>query len=332
MAEANIARAFLAFVLFSGALAGVPVIWAGTALPTTIDFPGASGTRAYGLNNAGEIVGYYYGASPGNIAYHGFLLADGRFTTIDYPGSYGTEAYGINAAGHIVGVYWDANGAAVGRHGFLFANGRFTTIDVPRGVNTMAYGISDDDQIVGVYTVKSPPAIPGWAETFGDTEYQYDYGHGFVYKAGRFTTIDAPGARRGQQTKVRGINAAGQIVGDYVERAGHNHGFVLTMTHGWFALTTKNFTNVDAPDARSTSATGINAAGQIVGNFAYNAGYGPGFLLADGHFTKIDFKNDSFVGLPQAEGINDAGQIVGHYQVADHGRLFEHGFALNGIP
>ena len=332
MAAANIARALFAFVLFGGALAGSSVTRAGTALPTTIDVPGAAGTRAYGINNAGEIVGYYYGSSPGNIQYHGFHLANGRFTTIDVPGSYGTEAYGINAAGQIVGVYWDAKGAAVGRHGFLFSGGRFTTIDVDGAVNTIAYGISDEGQIVGVYTVKSPPAIPGWAETFGDMEYQYDYGHGFVYNAGRFTTVDAPGARRGQQTKVRGINSAGQIVGDYVERAGHNHGFVLTMARHGFALTTGNFINVDVPDARSTSATGINAAGQIVGNFAYNAGYGPGFLFAEGHFTKLDFKNSSPVSLPQAEGINDAGQIVGHYRVADQGRLFEHGFVTNGNP
>ena len=63
-----------------------------TALPTAIDVPGSAGTRAYGINNAGDVVGTYVGSSPGAITSHGFLSTRGRFTTIEYAGSLGTGA------------------------------------------------------------------------------------------------------------------------------------------------------------------------------------------------------------------------------------------------
>jgi probable HAF family extracellular repeat protein len=49
---------------------------------TTIDDPFATrGTRALGINDAGQIVGDYQDAS----GEHGFLLSGGTFTTIDDP-------------------------------------------------------------------------------------------------------------------------------------------------------------------------------------------------------------------------------------------------------
>src|SRR5579864_2007901 len=77
---------------------------AGTALPigtalaqeeprfTTIDFPGAVLTNAWGINPAGEIVGVYKDTAGQQ---HGFLLSWGHFTSIDYPGAIATDARGI---------------------------------------------------------------------------------------------------------------------------------------------------------------------------------------------------------------------------------------------
>ena len=78
---------------------------------TTIDVPGATATEAFGINAAGDIVGFFTNASGA----HGFLLSRGVFTTIDVPGATATEAGGINAAGDIVGAFADASGI----HGFL---------------------------------------------------------------------------------------------------------------------------------------------------------------------------------------------------------------------
>src|SRR5215469_16058133 len=71
-------------------------------------------THAFGINPAGQIVGYYEDIN-GN---HGFLDDLGIFTAIDAPdatlGGFGTIAQGINPRGQIVGEF-DANGT----HGFL---------------------------------------------------------------------------------------------------------------------------------------------------------------------------------------------------------------------
>src|SRR5437899_8917343 len=83
----------------------------------------------------------------------------------------------------------------------------YTTLDDPSavGANTFAYGINDTDQIVGVYPDAS------------------NKGHGFLYSGGIYTTLDDPSATNG--TFVRGINAAGQIVGYYNNNTG-THGFL----------------------------------------------------------------------------------------------------------
>jgi uncharacterized membrane protein len=76
---------------------------------TTIDAPGAFFTRAFGINNRGDIVGHYRDAA----ALHGFLLHKVSFTPIQI--TLTTEALGINSEGDIVGGYSDATGT----HGFL---------------------------------------------------------------------------------------------------------------------------------------------------------------------------------------------------------------------
>src|SRR4051794_38550203 len=86
---------------------------------TTINVPGALYTSAYGINNAGQIVGSFYDGTSD----HGFLDIGGSFTTIDAPGAINdTRAYGINNAGQIVGSFYDSTGI----HGFLDTGGSFT--------------------------------------------------------------------------------------------------------------------------------------------------------------------------------------------------------------
>ncbi len=314
---ARLSLRFAACMVIAG-LAEATAAPAGTDVPTIVDFPGSDGTRVYGINDAGDVVGTYEIRDPAVVVHsHGFLLANGHFTTIDFPGGVGTEAYGINTAGQIVGVYWDNRGAALGRHGFLLSGGRFTRIDGPHAVVTRALGINDGGQIVGVYTVRGPSAIPG-AESGGllsrllghPYPYSTEYGHGFVYANGRFTHVDFPGAAHGEQTMTSAIDAAGQVVGTYLDRNYRTHGFMLTKQH---------FVNLDVPGSRGTFATGINMAGHVVGHFNYPSGYGPGFRWSEGRATVIDFNHVvpgvSVVTVPCA--INDPGQIVGWYGASD---------------
>ncbi len=79
---------------------------------TTIEFPGASLTQAWGINPQGDIVGQYVA---GGIT-HGFLLdTQGNFFSIDIPGASSTAALAITPQGDIVGQY-TAGGIT---HGFL---------------------------------------------------------------------------------------------------------------------------------------------------------------------------------------------------------------------
>jgi hypothetical protein len=69
---------------------------------TTIDFPGAAFTGAYGINPRGDIAGRYRDAAG---VTHGFLLSGGQFSSFDFPNSTFTGSAAINPGGDIVGRY-----------------------------------------------------------------------------------------------------------------------------------------------------------------------------------------------------------------------------------
>jgi len=202
-----------------------------------------------GINNAGQVVGFYTDFITGPLVNHGFLYANGTFTTIDDPlaGSGGigcgfcgsTFPYGINDAGEVIGYY-----VAAGQrfHGFLYNAGTFTTFDDPSalGGDTVAFDINNAGQFAGAYTIAGS----------GTT-------HGFVYNGSQFIDIDYPGAAQPFGTAVSGINDAGAVVGVYGDTHSTSHGFLYV---------NGTFTAIDYPRAANgTNVSGINNAGQIVG-------------------------------------------------------------------
>jgi len=214
---------------------------------TTFDVPSSFSTFAFGINNAGQIVGQAQLATTPSIV--GFLRAtNGTYTTFLVPGSSTTTAHGINTTGQIVGYFNDA-----GAHGFLESGGVFTTFVVPgeNFGNTAARGINDPGQIVGTFNDLTLAPLP-WP--VGNTP------RGFLFSGGVFTTIDVPGA---SESFAYGINAAGQIVGTFVDATG---------AHGFLRNTGGVFTTIDVPGATHSEAWGINATGQIVGWFNDSTG------------------------------------------------------------
>jgi probable HAF family extracellular repeat protein len=180
---------------------------------TAIHDPSAnSGTYPYGINDAGQIVGYYDVVTlEPHIPvdhWHGFLYAGGTYITLDYPAAVYTYAYGINASGQIVGTY--TNGPY---HGFVYNGGTYTrTLDDPSATSiTFAQGINASGEIVGYYQNSS-------------TGY-----HGFLYSGGSYTTLDDSSGTAGS-TLAHGINASGQIVGEYVDSGGTSHGLAAAPT------------------------------------------------------------------------------------------------------
>jgi Ca2+-binding RTX toxin-like protein/pimeloyl-ACP methyl ester carboxylesterase len=77
---------------------------------TAIDVPFAASTVLSGINNLGEIVGYYDDSSGG--AQHGFVSSNGGYSTLDYLTSTGLAInlipQSINDLGEIVGYYYDS--------------------------------------------------------------------------------------------------------------------------------------------------------------------------------------------------------------------------------
>lgn len=79
----------------------------------SIYIPGSLYTEAGGMNNLGQVVGFYYDGTSN----YGFLWnRNGSYVTFDYPGSAYTFAQGINDHGEVVGFYYDGNGNT---HGFV---------------------------------------------------------------------------------------------------------------------------------------------------------------------------------------------------------------------
>jgi probable HAF family extracellular repeat protein len=76
----------------------------------TIAFPGASMTQAFGVNDAGEVVGAYTIGSGNSAVTHGFTWLNGKFASVDIGGASSTTINGVNDEGDVAGFYTDAKG------------------------------------------------------------------------------------------------------------------------------------------------------------------------------------------------------------------------------
>ena len=168
---------------------------------TTIDYPGATQTLAFGMNTAGDVVGSYIDAAGME---HGFVLRDGAFTSFDYPGAVWTEGWGINSQGEIAGQYGLMD---MTMHGFRLRNGEFTPVEVPGQPNTMPQRIGPDGTIVGCYHVNTSSG-----------SVNLDTMHGFAMTASGAVTAYPPA-----RTMNNGINPQGDIVGDVFDATGRIH-------------------------------------------------------------------------------------------------------------
>jgi len=129
----NSAGAYVAFRYKKGQFTDIPG-------PT-----GATASEAIGINDKGEIVGWYEDSS---YQYHGFLLQGTNYTTLDVPGAARTYAAGINNKGHIV-LYWYNSGGVA--HSSLYKDNKYIPIDVPKAKNSIAEGINNEGDVAFWY-------------------------------------------------------------------------------------------------------------------------------------------------------------------------------------
>jgi len=240
----------------------------------TLNYPNAAQTAAIGINDSGQIVGYYTDTPGSNGLNTGpdyaFLYSANSFQQIIVPGANGlTQALDINNSGQITGGF----ASAAGYQGFVDTNGTFQTIEGPAGTNgeVAVWGINNSGQISGVY-----------ADAAGF--------HGFEANSdgSNFTIINGP---NGTGAVVTQINDQGQIVG----YGGGCSGFIYS---------NGAYTAVTDPNGCVTNLLGINDAGVVTGitssgtTFAYNS--------VTGTFTTLP------AGF-SAQGINDSDQIAGFF-------------------
>ena len=292
-AHPALAQTAYTFITLNDPLAGVYTTTNGTL----------SGTVVNGINDSGEVAGYYYD-SAGN---HGFVeTPSGGFTTIADPGVVGsTGAIGINNAGQVAGAYSDGTAT----YGFVETpgSGGFQKISEPSVTgtgSTIPDGISASGQVIGNYTDSTDPYQHGFIDTpeAGGTSF-------FAGLADPSTT---------GSTIAKGINTSGQVVG-YTTSGGIQTSFLLA-PGGGFA----DFSDPAAP--KHTIATGINDMGLIAGYYLANNGQ-YGFVETPGVGgaapTFLTLSDPAATSGIFVEGINNEGQISGYYR--DSNSVY-HGF------
>jgi probable HAF family extracellular repeat protein len=224
---------------------------------TTLMVPGAFNTYLTGINNAGQVVGYYESSTTGNT--YSFIYSGGTYTVL----SFGIPPYvGINNLGQVIGG--EDNDIAI------YSDGVYTplNIPIPPQSSTLPMGINDALQIVGLS-----------ATTIGDAS--------FLYSDGTYTTLNVPQAL---DSRAEDINDLGQIVGE-VEGGPNYHGYLYSNAtysfldfyangindEGTIVGTTLGGTGViysggvdtmfDIIPSTYTDPHGINDTGQIVGDY-----------------------------------------------------------------
>ncbi len=133
----------------------------------------------------------------------------------------------------------------------------------------------------------------------------------------KFTTTNVPGAL---QTFPAGVNNKGVTVGQYEDKRGNFHGYVLKG---------KKLTKLDDPNGTHTGANGINYnkkyGEMVVGYYRNTSGNDVGFLYRNGTYTDVPGPAGATASGPQ--DINDMGWIVGWYFDSSN---IQHGFLLQG--
>jgi hypothetical protein len=266
------------------------------------DAPNAVVTNVSAINNFGETTGQLI--DPGNN-FRGFLRdAQGNFTVFDPPNSGNTAPTSINSKGEIAGQFADVTQHRA--RGFIRdAEGNFTVFDAtPETQNTTPYSINEAGDTAGV-------------------SLNSDQGQSFVRDSqGSLIVFDtsaiseAPNLYLG--TFGQHMNNAGEITG--------NIRIALHRFRGFVRDRQGDITIFDAPNAEPNSVnsipgtlpTGINDAGQIVGDFSDAIQRQSRGFVRDrqGNLTVFDPPNS---GGTVATAINNQGQIAGLFSDVTQG-------------
>ena len=208
-----------------------------------IAYPGVTSTHPTGINDAGEVAGYWEGTG---VLDGGFFLQDNVYLSFAEGHICGTTLcdtaiYGINNLGDFVG-YWKPTNNGFFLQAYVDIGGVLTNVTVP-SVFGSAFMTGIDNH--------SAKAVGNYYDV--DSRQ-----HGLIYNVATktLTHADFLGAL---ETILGGINVKGAISGFDIDSAGAEHAVVQACGGQWASY--------DFPGARSTQAYGINDNGIMAGSY-----------------------------------------------------------------
>ncbi len=279
-------KALILFVALVGAAAGA----AATEFEIrALDYPGATSTELFALNDAAQVVGAERDTARRP---HAIVLQDGRLRLLDPNGVIGKAvrswAFSINNRGDIAGAYVDTAGTF---HGYVHhPDGTIDPIEYPGGFDTQAFGINDLRSVIGVYS-----------DSAGNP-------HAFVLREGVYKTIDVAG---GLQTIPLSINDREEIAGEYITTANTNGFGYVQQKDGTVSIVT-----APGSDPQQTFFISINNRDQILGGYANASTAQQNFLLTGSVYALFDLPARFGAIFVSAQTVNDRDEIVGFYQNA----------------
>jgi probable HAF family extracellular repeat protein len=262
-----------------------------TNLPE-IDF---SGFQVLGLNNAGELTGFFYVAF--DHPPHVFAYNQGQLTDLGTLGGDMGQGNAINASGQIAGESQPLG--SLTSHAFFYDRTNLVDLGTLDGSSSRATAINDNGQAAGS------------SLTAGDAAT-----HGFLSANGTMTDLGDLG---GGYSTAAALNSAGTVVGQSTLANGQLHAF--SYSHGVM----QDIGTLGA--GQYSSAFSINASGVIAGESSINDFEIHPFVYANGVMSDVGTLGGSYA---TAYTINNPGQVMGLSSLP--GDAIYHGYvSSNGV-
>jgi probable HAF family extracellular repeat protein len=267
-----------------------------TELPTL----GGETSRAFGINNAGQVVGEAEDAQGRQRA---VLWQDGGVADLGTLGGPESIALEISDTGWIVGASTTDDGQDLydaGTHAFLWRDGRMTDLGTLGGASSAAGHVNAGGQVVG------------------DAETAAGETHAFLWADGNMIDLGTLG---GTRSAALTINDVGVVVGYATTAEG------VTRAFRWVD---GRMTDLGEPVDEESAAGGINASGRVVGWVRPATEVQHAAVWDDGVVTDLGTLGGEWA---LATVVNGHGQTVGISTTAPGQQPFEpgtHAFLWDG--